>query len=216
MSSWLVRSFTIVFVIIGLRLAASHMPDKSTVSSSSEKTSVTTTTHTSEGTNSEATTVTSNDEILKSESTQTNELIARLQQASAKELLAISDVVVNPEYSNETRQKSVYALAHLGAPAIPALTAIATTPMTEGRTSDPHSAKTYRFKEELGLRISAIEALDRLSAENPEIKSSMQLVLKNQTDRTLTLLAQISLSGIESGHPGKVQRAVETLLKENN
>lgn len=217
MKNWLPRLLTIATVVIGLRLAASHMPDKKKQTADADKTAITSTeVATSETTSMPHSVSAIIQKFVATESANVNELISDLQKASPHDLLKVSEIALSKEHSNEVRQKAVYALSHLGAQAIPALTVIATTPMTEARTSDPHSAATYKFKEEVGLRITAIEALDRLSAENPEVKSSMQLVLQNQSDRTLTLLAQISLSGIESGHPGKVQRAIQTLLKENN
>lgn len=117
----------------------------------------------------------------------------------------------------ETRRKALYVLTQMGSVALPALTAVATTPMPVATSQDPHSLEQIKQSFEAGLRVTAIEALDDLGTDSslsPAVKDSMLNILKVQKHRSLTLLAQISLSGIESGRPGKVKRAVDDLLKE--
>lgn len=219
MKNWLPRLLTIATVVIGLRLAASHMPDKSAKTTENKSPTVEAVTTAISADTSAAKPVTSTtlqDLVAGKFTAKSSELISLLKEANSQELLHLSNVVINSSASNEVRQTALYALAQLGDAAVPALTNIATSKVPESGPSDPHAAPTYQLKEEVGLRVSAIEALDRLSISNSHIKASMQKVLETQTHRTLTLLAQISISGIESGHPGKAQRAIETLVKENN
>lgn len=129
----------------------------------------------------------------------------------------LSRTVRDQTQSQEARRNALYVLTQMGSAALPALAAVATTPMPVATSQDPHSAEQMKQSFEAGLRVTAIEALDELGTDSslsPAVKESMLSVLKVQKHRSLTLLAQISLSGIESGRPGKVKRAVDNLIQE--
>jgi hypothetical protein len=148
------------------------------------------------------------------------EFIAEIRATiTAAELQQLVLTVQDGTQSQENRRKALYVLTQMGSAALPALTAVATTPMPVATSQDPHSAEQIKQSFEAGLRVTAIEALDELGTDSslsPAVKDSMLNILKIQKHRSLTLLAQISLSGIESGRPGKVKRAVEDLLKEKD
>jgi len=141
-------------------------------------------------------------------------------EPSSEKLVAVEELtqtVRNNSLPQEERTKALYELTQLGAKALSSLTLIATTPLLETGSQDPHSVDQINQSFELGLRVTALEALDELSIDpqwRPSVAASMLEVLKIHKHRSLTLLAQISLSGIESGRPGKVKRAIDTLLKE--
>ncbi len=148
----------------------------------------------------------------------TPEFIAELQaKMTSGELEQLALTARDESQPQETRRRSLYILTKMGSTALPALTVVATTPMPVAASQDPHSVAQIKQSFEAGLRVTAIEALDDLGTDprlSPAIKDSMLKILKVQKHRSLTLLAQISLSGIESGRPGKVKRAVDDLLKE--
>lgn len=131
----------------------------------------------------------------------------------------LARVATDAVQTQEARRKAVYDLTQMGAAALPSLAAIAAHPVVEAKNQDPHSADQIKQSFEASLRVSAIEALDEL-ALNPNnvqaVKAAMLAVLKTQKHRSLTLLAQLSLSGIESGQPGKVKRAIDAMVEETD
>lgn len=136
---------------------------------------------------------------------------------SASELSKLAQLVTDSTAPQETRKKALYDLTQQGAAALTALSVVANSPVPEALSQDPHSADQIKQSFEASLRVTAIEALDEIAVDpthTDAVKASMLGVLKSQKHRSLTLLAQISLSGIESGRPGKVKRAIEALVKE--
>lgn len=131
----------------------------------------------------------------------------------------LARVATDASQAQEARRKAVYDLTQMGAAALASLAVIAADPVIEVKNQNPHSADQIKQSFEASLRVSAIEALDEL-ALNPNnveaVKAAMFEVLKTQKHRSLTLLAQLSLSGIESGHPGKVKRAIDAMIQETD
>lgn len=130
--------------------------------------------------------------------------------ANSEELTHLSELILDVKQSQESRRQALYGLTQKGASALGALSTVATTSIPDGLSE-------YQQAFEAGLRVTAIESLDDLAVDpnfSATVKETMLGVLKTQKHQSLTLLAQISLSGIESGKPGKVKRAIETLLKE--
>ncbi|MBS1971586.1 MAG: hypothetical protein JSU04_14845 [Bdellovibrionales bacterium] len=151
------------------------------------------------------------------QSAQQTPLSKKISATPSAELEQLSQMVRDESQSQEARRKALYTLTQMGPAALPALTAIATAPMPVAISQDPHSADQMRQSFEAGLRVTAIEALDELGIDpnlSSAVKDSMLSVLKTQKHRSLTLLAQISISGIDSGRPGKVKRAIDTLKTE--
>lgn len=129
---------------------------------------------------------------------------------SSEELTHLTQLVLDVKQSQESRRQALYNLTQKGSPALAALSAVATASISENLSE-------YQQAFEAGLRVTAIESLDELAMDpslSTTVKESMLNVLKMQKHQSLTLLAQISLSGIESGKPGKVKRAIDTLIKE--
>lgn len=148
-----------------------------------------------------------------------DDYLKNLKDTVTKEdLQFLAKSIVQGSLSSEERRRALYAITQMGPVALPALTLVVTSPFSMAQSQNPHSVEQYQQAFEVGLRVTAIEALDELSTTSEdvanEVRGSMNTILETQKNRTLTLLAQISLSGIESGRPGKVKRAVDTLLKE--
>lgn len=94
------------------------------------------------------------------------------------------------------------------------LVEIASTNLSEipGEKS-PHSFSEMRFQQERSLRIAALEALDRMAADGDEVRTELEEILWTQNDPMIRFLVQLSLQGLDDGHPGKLLRFVETLAE---
>ena len=132
-------------------------------------------------------------------------------------VLQLAQATLDQSQSFEVRRKALYVLTQMGAVALPALSEVATSFVSVANSQDPHSVAQVKQTFESSLRVTAMESLDELAKDESHsaaVKESMLRVLQVQKHRSLTLIAQISLSGIESGRPGKVKRAIDILLKE--
>ena len=127
----------------------------------------------------------------------------------------LTQTVLEKTLSHTERRQALFELTQMGSSAFPALSQIASAPLPAVTSTDPHSAETLHNQFEVGLRITAIERLDENTDRPDLVKQAMLEVLNTHKNRSLVTLAQISLSGIEAGHPGKVKRAIDALLKEN-
>jgi len=136
-------------------------------------------------------------------------------QKTAEQLL-IS--ILSSNESQQIRRNNLYRLTEMGPESIKALSTLATYPVESSKSNNPHSAESIQRNFEIGLRITALEALDQMvvshSQSTEDIKKTMMLVLEKQETSSLKILAQISLSGIANGRPGKLKRAIDHLLNE--
>lgn len=124
--------------------------------------------------------------------------------------------ILNINEDGETRQKALYDLSQIAtAEATRTLAEIAGTeiPAFE-HLENPHSTGTYRFRNELALRITALENLDLRLIKETEAKAYLINILQNQRNSTLQFLTQLSLDGIMNQKPGKLNRVIEAMLAE--
>ncbi|MBO9667379.1 MAG: hypothetical protein J7501_11270 [Bdellovibrio sp.] len=126
--------------------------------------------------------------------------------ANEREQLRLA--VMNQNLEGIRRRASMFLLTKIGAPAIQEIGAIALAPLAPTQNS-----MTKEF--EVSLRITALETLDLMPAHSREVLNIMKKSLTTQKDPTLNLLARISISGIESGKPGKLSRAMDAMIKQN-
>jgi hypothetical protein len=115
-----------------------------------------------------------------------------------------------------SRQESVYKLTQQGFSAKNELAKIIKTPIPKFENlNDPHSVGNYELKEEIALRVTALEALDKMASEHPqEIKKLLEEIADQQPEATLQFLVRISLDGINSNRPGKLKRTIDAMILE--
>ncbi len=103
-----------------------------------------------------------------------------------------------------------------GLRALPALTRVISAPVPLfAELENPHSVNNARDRFERGLKITALEQLDRLASQNTaEVRRNLVTILNTQKDPQILFLAQISLLGIQQGRPGKLGRFIEALLDQ--
>jgi hypothetical protein len=81
-------------------------------------------------------------------------------------------------------------------------------------SSWPDTDSHKQMKFERGLRITAIEALDKMAAtDGAGTTPYLHQVLSQQKDPSLKMLAQVSLTGVAEGKPGKLSRFIDKMLK---
>ncbi len=122
--------------------------------------------------------------------------------------------VLDQKLNRQARRKALYQLTLRGEESIPALGEIAMSliPKLEN-LSDPHSADSHSLAFERGLRVTALEELDKKAAAFPAVEITMAQIQSVQTDRVLNFLATISLAGISQKRPGKLTRMVNHLIQ---
>jgi hypothetical protein len=142
--------------------------------------------------------------------TQAPAIEAELDEA-AKNLTAdnIAELGIRSQDSYENQNKrslSVYLLGKAGPEGIGALSKLATTNL------DASFGET-RKGFELGLRISALRALDQQSKEHgATVAEAMRKIWRQQKDPTLRMMAKVSLDGIQSARPQRLGRMLEQIV----
>jgi hypothetical protein len=140
-----------------------------------------------------------------------------LKALSVKESRELEQRVLDPSADGNERRTALFILTRAGAPAIPALVAISRSAIPEFENStDPHSLDSLRMKNEISLRVTAIEALDQQSISNPDISAHLFEIAQIQKNPTLEFLVRISLAGIAEGRPGKLGRAIDAMIQEKS
>jgi len=116
----------------------------------------------------------------------------------------------------DQRQKALYEITQKGFSKRTELSQIAMSPLPKFENLDnPHSIGSYKHREEINLRITALEALDKLAIEHPqEMRRIIEEVAAKQQEPTLRLLIHISLDGIYTHRPGKLSRAIDAMIAE--
>lgn len=114
------------------------------------------------------------------------------------------------------RRELVYKLTQKGLVAKEELAKLVKSPVPQFENLDnPHSVGTYKYREEVALRVTALEALDKLARENPaEVQKLLEEIAEIQQDPTLKFLVRISLQGIYSNRPGKLSRTMDAMITE--
>jgi hypothetical protein len=120
-------------------------------------------------------------------------------------------LVLNPKNLEDQRRGELYAMTLAGGPkAVAALAEIASHPLPEVPGSETFRSAGYaRLKFERALRMTALEALDRMAVQGLAVRKQLQHILKVQRDPTLSFLAQTTLTGVEEGHPGSLEHLIE-------
>ena len=115
-----------------------------------------------------------------------------------------------------SRRQALYKLTQQGLVAKNELTALVKTPIPVfEHLENPHSAGAHQQREEIALRVTALEALDKLSIENPaEIQQALEEIAKIQHEPTLKFLIGVSLEGIYNKRPGKLTRTMDAMIQE--
>ena len=144
-----------------------------------------------------------------------------LKAVATDELQALQAKVLDSQQPAEQRSASLYLLSQYGVQAVTQLSAIAENrPLHFEQQDNSHSLGSYQREFEISLRITALEALDHIALNSPQEPSAsptsmekrLSKILSHQTEPSLRMLAQISLSGIESGRPGKLTRFIDQAL----
>ena len=146
-----------------------------------------------------------------------NDFIRLSKVVTPTELAMLKSKILSTTEKNEKRQAYLYLLSQLGSSATDHLTDIvkATIP-TLKNTHDPHSISSIQKQFEISIRLTALETLDKLVIDNPEIKIKIESILDVQKDQVLIFLTQISLSGIKNNNPGKLKRFIDEVLNKRD
>ncbi|WP_413290546.1 hypothetical protein [Bdellovibrio sp. HCB337] len=121
-----------------------------------------------------------------------------------------------PPVKDQARFQEVYTLTQQGFIAKEKLARIVKTPLpTFEQLDNPHSVGTYKLRDEIALRVTALEALDKLAVDHPqEIQKILEDIAKTQTEPTLKFLVRVSLDGIYAQRPGKLSRTIDAMITE--
>lgn len=121
--------------------------------------------------------------------------------------------ILSPSLDGNLRRKLLHQLIVAGLPAAEALLTIARTPLPlTSQNPQPHSLHEMKVKFERSLRITALEALDKLAIDHPQIAAKLSEVAAEQTDPMISFLAQVSVTGIQQGRPGKLVRMIDRVV----
>jgi hypothetical protein len=126
----------------------------------------------------------------------------------------LREKVLNPNANMSEREAALYILTL--SPTVQAEKALvqlveSALPEFKG-LNDPHSAGSTQRTLEMGLRVTAIESLDQRALGSPEVVKDLHQILQRQSEPSLRFLVQTSLSGIESGKPGRLKRIIDEML----
>lgn len=139
------------------------------------------------------------------------EIQALAKRLSAVEISDLQERALDPESSADTRHASVYLLTQGGPAASAALVAIAAAPVP-AVSEIPHTTGEAKGALERSLRITALEALDKMAERDVSLRPRLESILKTQNDSTLMFLTQVSLAGLDEGRPGKLTRFIDRAL----
>lgn len=143
------------------------------------------------------------------------ELSVKAQGLSHKDLVELKQFVMNQNLEAKFRRASLFLLTQSGLAAAPILGEIAKSAIPLfAQSKDPHSIGALAKNYEVSLRITALEALDKLSVTSTDVMSYLMDVSQTQKDPTLLFLTNISIAGIQGGKPGKLNRAIEAMIHE--
>jgi hypothetical protein len=139
---------------------------------------------------------------------------ALVTKLSDQDYQVLQEKVLGTSNKMAEREAALYVLTLSSAPqAQGTLIVLAETALPEFRDlTNPHSVGSTQRTLELGLRVTALESLDQRAVSSPEVTKGLQRILQKQTEPSLRFLAQTSLSGIESGKPGKLKRIIDEML----
>lgn len=151
----------------------------------------------------------------------TSELAATVNAMTFEDLKVLQQNALNQNVDGNERRASLFLLTKVassestGTAATEALAEIAQTPVPAFENAGkPHSRESLAKSFEVSLRITALEALDQRTVTAPSVASHLENIRRLQKDPTLSLLTQISLAGIAAGTPGKLNRAIQAMLRE--
>jgi len=145
------------------------------------------------------------------------------QSISPEQLNEIKNTILSPSEADIRRHAYLYFLIQLkdvGAKSI--FEVIKSDVPSFEFQNNPHSSDSIKKNFELSLRIAALEGLDNLAASNPKIGAYIQQLesgdqqVKANSNSILTYLTSISQAGIESKKPGKLHRALDAIMNEND
>jgi len=117
---------------------------------------------------------------------------------------------------NSQRSVSLFLLTHAGLGTAGILYEFINTSFETLKIVDPHSNEFQQHSFETNLRITALEGLDQMAAENAFLVAPLlENISGNNQDPTLRFFADIALSGIDTGRPNKLSRYIDETLKEH-
>ena len=130
-----------------------------------------------------------------------------------KDFMSTAFDVLDLKLAPNSRRKLLHQLVVTGLPAAEALLIVARTPLPLSSASpQPHSIHEMKVKFERSLRITALEALDKLAIDHPGVAAKLPEVAAEQTDPMISFLAQVSVAGIQQGRPGKLVRMIDKVV----
>jgi hypothetical protein len=112
------------------------------------------------------------------------------------ELNELAEISLSQASTQDERLIALYILSKAGQGSIPALTHIASAPITEeSGPLGPHTSEAQLKKFELSLRLSAIEAIDELASSTPHVaQKAIEEIVSKTNHASVQLLAQLALS----------------------
>jgi hypothetical protein len=158
---------------------------------------------------------------LSQESTQNpdyreEELLKAAKSLTENDIQLLKGWLFDSTQDNANRSVSMYLLAHAGLGTAGVLSEFINTSVPAPKLEDPHSLESQQYAYETTLKITALEALDKLSLENEFLVAPLlENIAASNPDSTLRLYADIALSGIETGRPNKLSRYIDETLKEH-
>ena len=153
---------------------------------------------------------------LPAQSTSTSESTALAKKAATlenKDFVSTAVDILDLKVDPNSRRKLLHQLVVAGPPAAEALLKVARTPLPlSSENPQPHSIHEMKVKFERSLRITALEALDKLAIDHPSVAAKLPEVAADQTDPMISFLAQVSVAGIQQGRPGKLVRMIDKVV----
>ena len=131
-----------------------------------------------------------------------------LDQTQRLDLL--KDITLDVNSGADKRRDALFQLTQLGPSAVCALQEVARSSVPDfDNQNNPEAVGAYQKKFEVSLRITALEALDKLAMSSVDIGPALAEIRRHQKNSTILFLANVSLSGILAGRPGKLSRAID-------
>jgi hypothetical protein len=126
---------------------------------------------------------------------------------SRSELETLARIAATAKADGGERSLAIYLVAHANPDlSIQPLTSIALMAPSK-------EAADYSFA--IGIALRALEALDRLAAENrANAKAAIHKIYESKTPDSVHFIASVSWNGIVGGHPGRVTPLMDHILQE--
>ena len=149
-------------------------------------------------------------------------ILTSAKKLAVADLSRLSAQAVRESAGNNERNAALFILLQARENAIAQLAEVANQPVRGyPNEANPEGRDALQKKFETSLRVKALEALDEMTnSRSSEIKQAAALevarVASQQTQPTVQFLADLSLSGLREGRPGKLQRFIGRAMDESD